>query len=118
MNMPNQRIKTTIDKVKVYETTAPLLNAMYEEVRELSKKKPDATLSSQKVVMINRLLTDIKTMFTDAPDGKYLDSLNDDDLPQNSDVVLVLSQYSAALGKFYSTHYGYDPDMRQQVWYT
>ena len=101
--MRDERKTTTLAKVEVYETTAPLLNAMYQEVRELAKKKPDATLNANKVTMINRLLVDIKEMLADESDSKYLDVLSDDDLPQNSDVVLVLSQYSASLAKFHST---------------
>jgi hypothetical protein len=91
---------TTKEKVQVYETTAPLLNAMYGEIQELSKKKPEATLNSNKVKLINRLLADIKEMLSNEPDSKYLDMIHDQDLPQYSDVVLILSQYSTAMGQF------------------
>jgi hypothetical protein len=98
--------ETTRARVKIYETTKPLLDAMQTELRELSKKKPEATLSKSKVSMINRLLTDLAELLKDEPNRKYLDILSDDDLPQYSDVVLIFSQFSAAMDSFYKAHSG------------
>jgi hypothetical protein len=95
---------TTREKVKVYETTRPLLAAMRNELKELSKKKPEATLSKSKVTIINRLLTDLTELLKDEPNSKYLDLLSDDDLPQYSDVVLILSQFDAAMDAFRKAH--------------
>ena len=95
--MSKRHTSTTREKVAEYETTSPLLRAMYREMGELSKKKPDGTLSKKKVSIINRLLTDLMKLLEDEPESKYLEMLADDDLPQNSDVVLILSQYSAAM---------------------
>lgn len=108
--MPKKPIqgRTNQEKVDVYETTAPLLAALYEEIQALSKKKPDGTLNQSKVQLINRLLTDIKDFLKDEPDKKYLDLINDEDLPQYSDVVLILSQYSASVNKFENKYYGWD----------
>ncbi len=36
---------------------------------------------------------------------EYLDLLEEDDVPQNSDVVLMLSQYTAAMERYYDTFY-------------
>jgi hypothetical protein len=94
----------TVAKVNVYKTTAPLLRAMQDELKELAKKKPEATLSKTKVAFINRLLVDLKELFGDEPTSKYLDVLNDEDLPQYSDVVLVMSQYRGALDAFRKAH--------------
>lgn len=96
--------KTTKQKVHVYETTAPLLAAMYMQIQELCKKKPEATLNANKVSLINRLLTDIKELLANEPANKYLDLIDDEQLPQYSDVVLILSQYSAAMERFLA-HY-------------
>ena len=105
--------KTTVAKVKAYEATMPLLAAMYSEIQELSKKKPDATISKNKVHVINRLLTDIKLILNSEEQAKYLDLIVDDDLPQYSDVVLMLSQFVAAMtayrGKYY-LHDGYESE--------
>jgi hypothetical protein len=107
---------TTQKKVDVYETTEPLLEAMYKEMQDLSKKKPDGTLSPTKVKIINRLLTDIKAILVDETDSKYLDLLDDETLPQYSDVALILSQFSASIKKFHEKYYGYDETHGEWRW--
>lgn len=109
---------TTKEKVETYETTAPLLRAMYRQIQELSKKKPDATLNANKVKLINRLLADIKEMLSNEPDSKYLDMIDDQDLPQYSDIVLILSQYSAAMSRFEERYYRKDTSGIGKRWFT
>lgn len=99
---------TTQDKVDIYESTLPFLESLYKEIQILSKKKPDGTLNQNKVKIINRLLSDIKTMLKDEAESKYLDLLDDNDLPQYSDVVIILSQYSAAMDEFRQRYYRSD----------
>lgn len=108
---------TSREKVDVYETTVTLLEAMYKEMQDLSKKKPDGTLNPTKVKIINRLLADIKAILNDEPDSKYLDLLDDETLPQYSDVALILSQFSAAIKKFYSKYYRRDEINREWRWF-
>jgi hypothetical protein len=111
----NEDGPTTLpEKAAAWETTSPLLNAMYAEIQELSKKKPEATLNQSKVKLINRLLTDVKGLLSDERDVKYLDLLDDESLPQFSDVVLMLSQYSAALKRFHETYFGWDDNGTQR----
>ncbi len=104
-------------KVVLYETTAPLLESLYQEIQILSKKKPDGTLNENKVKLINRLLVDVKTSLSNEPDDKYLDLLDDEDLPQYSDVVLMLSQYSAAMKRFNENYYGWDKEKGTHRWH-
>jgi hypothetical protein len=111
------RPTTSVEKAVAWERTSPLLNAMYTEIQELSKKKPDATLNESKVKLINRLLTDVKGLLSDEPEVKYLDLLDDEALPQFSDVVLLLSQYSAALKRFRHTYFGWDDEIRGDRWF-
>ena len=81
---------TTRGAVKTFKATNPLLAAMLDGLRKFASKKPEATLSRQKVTTVNRLLVDLKQLLADAPNSKCLDLLSDDDLPQYSDVVLFL----------------------------
>ncbi len=101
-------IGTTKEKVEIYKTTAPLLESLYNEIQILSKKKPEGTLNKNKVSLINRLLSDIKDLLIDEKNNKYLDLLDDAELPQYSDVVLILSQFSAALKSFKDNYYVWD----------
>jgi hypothetical protein len=107
----------TLEQANLYDTTRPLLDALYAEMQELSKKKPEATLSESKVKLINRLLEDVRIVLTDEPEFKYLDLLVNDSLPQNSDVVLILSQYKAAMLSFRQNYYGMDAQTRQYRWF-
>lgn len=107
----------TADQADLYDTTRPLFDALYAEMQELSKKKPDATLSESKVKLINRLLEDIRLVLKDEADFKYLDLLVSDALPQNSDVVLMLSQYKAAMDSFRGNYYGRDSETRELRWF-
>lgn len=90
----------TAEELNKFETLWPLLVAMKNEYSELSKKKPDGTLSKLKVQGVNRLLVDLKELLQDEPSLSYLDVLSDDDLPQYSDVTIILSQFVAAMGAF------------------
>ncbi|MES2439972.1 MAG: hypothetical protein V4584_12925 [Verrucomicrobiota bacterium] len=104
------------NQVDLYETTNPLLEAMYREMQELSKKKPEATLSSAKVKLLNRLLEDLRLVLANESGLKYLDLIDDEALPQYSDVVLMLSQYDAAMKSFFQLYYGYDSLKQTHGW--
>jgi hypothetical protein len=98
---------TTQEKADSYDNLAPVFRSVYEEIQELCKKKPEATLNKTKVALINRIFVDVKDFLNGMPVTKYLELLEDDNLPQYSDVVLVLAQYAAGLNQFRSRHYGY-----------
>ena len=91
---------TTDESVAICESSGGVFEGILSEMRELSKKKPDATLNKNKVEIINRILRDLGSILGQEPEGKYLDLLDDDDLPQNSDAVLVMVQYETALSAF------------------
>ena len=91
---------TTAQKGSQHDNLMPLLEAMFREFQDASKKKPDAVLNKRKVELVNRLLRDIFTILDAEPTRTYLDLLDEDDLPQNSDVVLILGQTVAAMEAF------------------
>lgn len=98
---------TTDNKVQSYTASSSVFQGLLKEMRELSKKKADATLSKGKVRILNRVLDDLREVLKDEPEFKYLDPLDDEDLPQNSDAVLVMVQYEKALGAFVSRYRKY-----------
>ena len=105
---------TTRAQVQEYEASNDVFEALLGEVKELSKKKPDATMNAGKVKIVNRVLENLLTVLDGQPDAKYLEALDDDDLPQVSDAVLVMVQFKSALDSFKSRHhkhfsgYGYN----------
>lgn len=76
------------------------LESAYNEMKEFSKKNPDTALNERKVKSINKILKDIKEVLTNEPTSSYLDLLDKELLPSNSDVVLAMSQYRSALALF------------------
>jgi hypothetical protein len=106
--MKKEQLFTTLDNVSIHDTTMPLLQAMYLEFKELSKKKPDAVVSKSKINITNRLLEKVRVVLCDEDSIDFLDLLNEDDVPQSSDVTLILSQYVAAMKAFHDKYYGWD----------
>lgn len=98
---------TSDSAVNIYEATEGVFMALLNEVRELSKKKPDAILSLSKVNLLNRVLGDLLDILRGEPEGKYLKILESDDLPQASDALLMMAQFDAALKSFKGRYYQY-----------
>lgn len=96
---------TTEDSVAIYDATNAIFLGLLKEIRELSKKKPDAIMSAGKVSIINRVLEDLKLFLNKEPEGKFLDVLDDENLPQTSDAVLIMCQYETALTAFRNKYY-------------
>lgn len=83
-----------------------VLGSVAKEMRELSNKKQECLLSVTKVEMINRVIKPVKdTFLAELPSSNLLDLLDEDALPNNSDAVLVISQYKSALKEFQSEFY-------------
>lgn len=97
--------KTTAERADNWDVYMPLLRAMQTEFQELSRKKPEAAISKGKVAVVNRLLESCRSVLADEKSLRLLDLLQSDDLPQNSDVSLMLSQYVAAMKEFRESHY-------------
>ena len=112
--MPETR--TTAEKTEKHDNLMPLLNSMFREFQELSKKKPDGALNKRKVEIVNRLLRDIHGILEGDSTSAYLDLLDEDDLPQNSDVVLILGQTVAAMETFKNKYYGYSQSIGKIAW--
>ena len=102
---PRPEYVTTEAIVRSYKASAPIFSGLLSEIRELSKKKPEATMSSGKVKIINRVLADLLLFLKDQPEGKYLEELDDKALPQVSDALLVMVQFKTALSSFNSAQH-------------
>lgn len=97
---------TSAENVASYTALMPLIEALFREFQDLSKKKPDSVLNSRKTSIVNTVLSDVLQLLNDQPSRRYLNLIDDDDLPQNSDVVVVLGQAVAAMKTFRAEHHG------------
>lgn len=98
---------TTQKKADAYDGVCEPFRHLNKELKALGMKKPAETLSASKVKFINRILKDIQVFMKDEPEGRYLDLLDDESLPQYSDAILILSQYEGALSGFHSRYHGW-----------
>lgn len=95
----------TKERVEQYELLQPLLSGLYNEFKELSKKKPDSPININKGKLVNRVLEPLQVLFCDEKVVMFLDVLDLDELPTNSDVILVLNQYLKATTGFKDKYY-------------
>ena len=103
--------KTTDEQVELYDTISRLLEAAFDEVKDFSKKNPDTALNDRKVKSLNRILKDIKDLMANEPTASYMETLDEEMLPSNSDVVLTMSQYRSALENYrkkYRRYHNFD----------
>jgi hypothetical protein len=109
---------TTAEKGKKYDSLMPLLEAMFREFQDAAKEKPDGVLNKRKVEIVNRLLRDILSILEGEVTRDYLDLLDENDMPQNGDVVLIIGQAVAAMHAFKDKYYGYISRISAQTWAT
>ena len=109
---------TTSADVETYDSSSGIFKSLLMEIKELSKKKPEATMSPAKVKIINRVLDDLLIFLKDEPTGKYLDTLDDETLPQMSDAVLIMVQFENALICFKTRYKKYHELLNEENWIT
>lgn len=112
VNLPSE------SQVESFERLSPLLESIFNEIKELSKKKPDGPLNQLKVKMINRVLGQVKEFLFTEPNIEFLNVLDDETLPTNSDAVLIIGQFRAVLNQFKSKFYGWDSKHGESRWLT
>ena len=88
------------DDVSEFERMQTQLEAMYNEIGTLSKKTPDGPINKFKLKLINQVLDDTNTILGDdyKPFSDFI-HFDENELPSNSDTVVILSQYLSSLEK-------------------
>ncbi len=110
--------KPTNSQVSEFEMLWPILKSLLAETKELSKKKADNPLNKLKVGMINKVLERVKKLLATDPTIKFLELLDDETLPSNSDAVFIIAQYDAAMEQYKDKYYGYDDIENEHRWFT
>lgn len=89
------------EDVDFFITVNAQLFDMHKEISEMSKKKPDNVINKFKLTYINKIVENANKIL-----GENFKPFNDfelfdeDDLPTNSDITIMLSQYQNAMEKF------------------
>lgn len=87
-------------QIEEFKMLTELLKSIYDEMKEFSKKKPDEPLNAFKVKNVNRVLTKVKDILKNEPTANFLDILDNDTLPTNSDAILIIGQFKASMDRF------------------
>lgn len=98
-----------IKDVEIFEKTQAQLHGLYDEMMVFSKKKPDDPVNKFKLKFINQVLINTNAILDEKnkPFNDF-DTFDEDSLPTNSDVVMILSQYINCLEKFRSEPIKFD----------
>ena len=89
--------------VDVFEKVSGQLLSIYEEISLLSKKSPNDAVNKFKLNFVNKLIAKSNEYLADRyrPFDDF-EAFDEDDIPQNSDVVFILSQYLQCFEKLRS----------------
>ena len=108
--------RTVLNSLDVdkFEKLAGQVLGLYEEMSILSKKSPNDAVNKFKLRLINRQLLDSNGLLVERyrPFDDF-DVFSEDDVPQNSDVVFILSQYLQCMEKLRGDHV----IVRNGTWY-
>jgi hypothetical protein len=91
----------TEEQVEVFLKLQPQLKSAYEEIRLLSGKKPTDSLNTFKLKFINSVLARANEILGNKykPFPGEFDLFSADEIPNNGDVVFMLSHYLTSLEK-------------------
>jgi hypothetical protein len=102
---PQNTPKLTAQDVATFERLVSQLERLYEELSTLSKKSPDGAVNRFKLGIINEKLEELNSLLGEGfKPSKNFSVFDVDNVPTNSDVVLMLSQYLNMLGRWRSAH--------------
>ncbi|MDR2581236.1 MAG: hypothetical protein LBC85_09625 [Fibromonadaceae bacterium] len=101
----NKDMHPTKEEVNMFDIIFPLIQSDLEEIRELSKKKQDEPLNKFKIKIINKKLEKAKLLLRNEPTIEFLDLLDEETLPTNSDAVLQITQFIKAMSSFKKKYY-------------
>jgi len=104
----NNDLLPTSENVNKFDMLYPMLVSDLNEIRELSKKKQDEPLNKFKVKTVNKKLEQIKSILNNEPTNEYLELLDEDTFPSNSDAVLMISQFIKAMDQYKKRYYTND----------
>jgi hypothetical protein len=92
-----RREKLALAELSRFELHYDMLMALLTEMREFAKRKQDVPVTPMKIEMISRRLDELREILKDEAIFPFLENLDGDRVPCNSDVVMILAQYEVAM---------------------
>ena len=104
------------EEVAEFENLEQQLQSFLDEVSELSRKKPNDPMNKFKLKFINTTLAKLNTLLARYRPFDDFEQFDVDDLPSNSDVVLILSQYAGSVLRFRTDNTNFNTREREWYW--
>jgi hypothetical protein len=101
----NKESWPTKEEANLFSILFPMINSDPDEIRELSKKKQDEPLNKFKIKILNNKLEKAKSILKNEQTVEFLDLLDEENLPTNSDAVLQISQFINSMSNFRQKYY-------------
>lgn len=101
-------------QVEVFLKLQPQLKSAYDEISLLSKKKPTDALNKFKLKFINGILARANELLGDKykPFPSEFELFDENDIPNNGDVVFMLSHYLTSLEKLRCDNIKYNSEYK------
>ncbi|MDF0659278.1 MULTISPECIES: hypothetical protein [unclassified Rhizobium] len=104
------------EEVEALEKLIGQLEGLHSEISQLAKKSPNDGLNKFKLKLVNKVIADGNALLQ----GRYrpfddFELFEEDDLPTNSDVTMIISQYIEQSERFRSDNVLFD---RSRYWYS
>lgn len=105
-------------QVETFIKLKPQIESAYEEIGLLSKKKPTEQLNPFKLKFINNILSRANKILGEKykPFPEEFNIFNEDEMPNNSDVIFILSHYLTSLEKLRCDNIEYSYDDHKWYW--
>jgi len=101
-------------EISEFEQVQAQLQGLYIEVSSFAKKKPDDAMNSFKLKLINQVIKKANNLLAKRRPFDDFDQFEIDDLPSNSDIVVMISQYLNSLEKLRADNI--QSNMRRWYW--
>ncbi|MFZ2172256.1 MAG: hypothetical protein WAW61_21785 [Methylococcaceae bacterium] len=85
-----------------FEQLQAQLQSLFQEIGTFAKKKPDDAVNKFKLKLTNTILNKANTILANGRPFEDFSQFDDVDIPTNSDVIIILSQYLNCLEKLRS----------------
>lgn len=89
----------TQQQVNEFEKTHGQLQGLHTEISALSKKSQNDLLNKFKLKLVNQILSSANTLLGDDKPFSDFSSFDETDVPSNSDVAMMVTQYLNCLEK-------------------
>ena len=103
-------------EIDEFEQIQAQLQGFYTEVSNLAKKKPDDSINLFKLKLINQIIKRASKLPAKNKPFADFDQFETDNLPSNSDVLIIVSQYLSSLEKLRADNIEYVRISKKWFW--